>query len=156
MAIERPVSATVDDPELLKRWLYNLWVQLDKPSSGINETNHAALGNLNSDSYTHLTALQAQGLATGFNTALHYHASDRDRANHSGTQVAATISDFFVAVQEAKRMRVFTVATLPGGAVQGDFALVTDAAAPAFLVAVVGGGAVVAPVFYNGAAWVAG
>lgn len=51
-------------------------------------------------------------------------------------------------------MASYTVATLPAG-VQGMRAFVTDAAAPAFLAAVAGGGAVVTPVFYNGAAWVA-
>jgi hypothetical protein len=48
----------------------------------------------------------------------------------------------------------FTVATLPGAPTQGDTAFVTDAAAPAFGAAVAGGGAVVIPVFYNGAAWI--
>ena len=33
-------------------------------------------------------------------------------------------------------------------------AYVTDALAPTYLTAVVGGGAIVTPVFYNGAAWV--
>lgn len=47
----------------------------------------------------------------------------------------------------------YTVATLPAGTV-GMMAYVTDALTPTFLVAVVGGGAVVTPVFYNGSAWV--
>lgn len=51
-------------------------------------------------------------------------------------------------------LKNYTVATLPAG-VRGDVAYVTDALGPTFLVAVVGGGAVVAPVFYNGANWVA-
>jgi preprotein translocase subunit Sec61beta len=46
----------------------------------------------------------------------------------------------------------YTVATLPAGVV-GYVAYVTDALAPAYGVAVAGGGAVVTPVFYNGAAW---
>lgn len=50
----------------------------------------------------------------------------------------------------------FTVATLPAAPSQGSRAYVTDALAPAFLAAVVGGGAVVTPVFFDGAAWVAG
>ena len=54
------------------------------------------------------------------------------------------------------RLSVFTVATLPAGPIQGDQALVTDALAPAFLVAIAGGGAVITPVYYNGANWVAG
>jgi hypothetical protein len=51
-------------------------------------------------------------------------------------------------------LKNYTVATLPTG-VRGDVAYVTDALAPAFLVAIVGGGAVVAPVFYDGTNWVA-
>lgn len=47
----------------------------------------------------------------------------------------------------------YTVATLPAGTV-GDRAYVTDALAPAYGVAVAGGGAVTIPVFYNGAAWI--
>lgn len=52
------------------------------------------------------------------------------------------------------RTGVYTVATLPAG-VQGMRALVTDSLAPAFLAMAVGGGAVVAPVFFNGSQWVA-
>lgn len=51
------------------------------------------------------------------------------------------------------RLKNYTVATLPAG-VQGDLAYVTDALTPAFLVTIVGGGATVAPVFYNGTNWV--
>lgn len=50
--------------------------------------------------------------------------------------------------------RGYTVATLPTGTI-GDRAYVTDALAPTFLTAVVGGGAVVCPVFYDGTNWVA-
>lgn len=52
------------------------------------------------------------------------------------------------------RLKGYTVATLPAGT-QGDTAFCTDLLAPGFLVAAVGGGAVVGPVFYNGGAWVA-
>jgi hypothetical protein len=48
----------------------------------------------------------------------------------------------------------YTVGTLPAGTV-GQIAHATDLLTPAFLTAAVGGGAVVGPVFYNGAAWVA-
>jgi hypothetical protein len=47
----------------------------------------------------------------------------------------------------------YTVATLPAG-ITGMRAYVTDATAPAYNAALVGGGAVKVPVFYNGAAWV--
>jgi hypothetical protein len=36
----------------------------------------------------------ATDLTDGGASTLHYHASDRDRANHTGTQTASTISDF--------------------------------------------------------------
>lgn len=51
------------------------------------------------------------------------------------------------------RFAGYTVATLPAGNA-GDNAYVTDALAPTFLATVVGGGAIVTPVFYNGSAWV--
>jgi hypothetical protein len=47
----------------------------------------------------------------------------------------------------------YTVAGLPAGTL-GMIAHVTDALGPTYLTAVVGGGAVKTPVFYNGAAWV--
>jgi len=50
-------------------------------------------------------------------------------------------------------LKNYTVGTLPVGT-RGDIAYVTDALAPTFLAIVVGGGAVVAPVFYNGANWI--
>lgn len=40
-----------------------------------------------------LTPTQATDLTDGGDSALHYHASDRDRANHTGTQTLSTISD---------------------------------------------------------------
>jgi hypothetical protein len=52
----------------------------------------------------------------------------------------------------------FTVGTLPaaGAGTRGRRAYVTDATAPTFMGPLVGGGAVVTPVFDNGVAWVAG
>jgi len=51
-------------------------------------------------------------------------------------------------------LKNYTVTTLPTGT-QGDTAYVTDALAPTYMTTVVGGGAVVTPVFYNGTNWVA-
>jgi hypothetical protein len=50
----------------------------------------------------------------------------------------------------------YTVATLPAAGTQGRRSWVTNALAPTFLNAPVGGGAVVCPVFDNGTAWVVG
>lgn len=51
------------------------------------------------------------------------------------------------------RLKGYTVATLPTG-VQGDMAFVTDALVPVWGATVVGGGAVVTKVFYNGTNWI--
>lgn len=53
------------------------------------------------------------------------------------------------------KLQAYTVATLPAAGTAGRIAYVTDALAPAFLTAVVGGGAIVTPVFDNGVNWVA-
>jgi len=50
----------------------------------------------------------------------------------------------------------YTVATLPTVGTQGRRAWVTNALAPTFGAAVVGGGAVVIPVFDNGTSWIVG
>jgi hypothetical protein len=51
--------------------------------------------------HTHLltiTAANLNAMDDGVNTALHFHDADRARAVHTGTQLAATISDFDTAV----------------------------------------------------------
>lgn len=53
------------------------------------------------------------------------------------------------------RLPSYTVAALPAG-IAGDRAVVTNALAPVFGSAVVGGGAVTVPVYYTGAAWFVG
>lgn len=59
-------------------------------------------------------------------------------------------------VQLRKQLDVYAVNTLPVAptAVIGQMAYVTDATAPTYLGALVGGGAVKCPVFFNGTAWV--
>lgn len=54
------------------------------------------------------------------------------------------------------RFRVYTVATLPAAGTAGRRAAVSDATAPTYLGALVGGGAVSCSVHDNGAAWVSG
>jgi len=63
--------------------------------------------------------------------------------NASGTLKAAVVGT----------TTAYTVATLPTG-FQGARAFVTDATLPTYLGTLTGGGSVVCPVFYNGAAWV--
>lgn len=84
-----------------------------------------------------------------------------DRAFNVGNGTAnAARSDAFTVFKNGTsvfggpaRLKTYTVVTLPAG-VLGDTAIVTDATAPTYLGALVGGGAVVCPVFYNGSAWV--
>lgn len=64
---------------------------------GTEVGDHAALGSLQggtTDEYYHLTATQHTDLTDSGDSSLHYHSTDRDRANHTGTQSASTISDF--------------------------------------------------------------
>jgi hypothetical protein len=44
---------------------------------------------------------EAVDLTDGGDSTLHYHASDRKRANHTGTQLAATISDLDTVISNA-------------------------------------------------------
>lgn len=44
--------------------------------------------------YQHITSTVKTDLTDGGDTTLHYHATDRNRANHTGTQTSSTISDF--------------------------------------------------------------
>jgi hypothetical protein len=50
--------------------------------------------------YYHLTQAQTTGLTGGSDTSLHFHSADRNRANHTGTQLSSTISDFEEAVDD--------------------------------------------------------
>ncbi len=48
-----------------------------------------------------ITVANLNSLDDGVNSTLHFHDSDRNRANHTGTQLASTISDFNEAAQDA-------------------------------------------------------
>ena len=97
----------ISDPRF-NDWLYRFWKEQSGQTSIVNTivqrttdagTDHATLTNLNSTSYSHPTGAQVTSLTGGADTVLHYHAADRDRANHTGTQTSDTISDFAAAVQ---------------------------------------------------------
>lgn len=79
------------------------WTSISKAGSNLTEIttrNHADLQNINTATYTHLTATDHTDLTDSGNSALHFHSSDRARANHTGTQLATTISDFTEAAQD--------------------------------------------------------
>lgn len=62
-------------------------------------------------STSNLSDAQAALLKGGGDTSLHFHSSDRNRANHTGTQTASTISDLDDFVQA----RVSSAASTGGG-----------------------------------------
>lgn len=80
------------------RWLYLLWRRLTQAGqilwssldfTGSNLTdlltrNHADLQNIDTATYTHLTATNATDLTDGGDSTLHYHATDRALANATG------------------------------------------------------------------------
>lgn len=99
MAKLQPPPATGNDG--FDRWL-RLFVNaalVPTDNEVATGADHTLLQNLNSTNYTHLTSSQAQELTSNASTVLHFHAADRDRANHTGTQTSDTISDFASAVQ---------------------------------------------------------
>jgi hypothetical protein len=64
------------------------WSLIDKTGSNITDIetrNHADLQNINTAIYSHLSAADATDLTDGGESTLHYHASDRDSANFTGT-----------------------------------------------------------------------
>lgn len=61
--------------------------------------------------------------------------------------------DYTIATNDDIKLKEYTVATLPQGT-KGDVAFVNDAASPAFLATVVGGGSAVVRVFHNGSNWI--
>jgi len=79
------------------------------------------------------------------------------RINASGNLlVGTTIDRGTLTVNGTINTLGYTVATLPTAGVAGRRAYVTNALAPTFGAAVAGGGAIVIPVFDNGASWIVG
>ena len=59
-----------------------------------NSTNWNTAYSHSQDGSIHLDSTQKTDLTDSGDSSLHYHSSDRDRSNHTGTQAASTISDF--------------------------------------------------------------
>lgn len=60
----------------------------------------------------HLTAAQSASLIGGSDSTQHYHLADRDRANHTGTQSAATITGLGTASSQSGLSVTITTAKL--------------------------------------------
>jgi len=86
---------------------------------------------------------------TGATEKIRLHSSGGVSVGNTTDPGAANLS-----VTGTVRTQGYTVSTLPAAGVAGRRAYVTDATLPTYLGALVGGGAVVCPVFDNGTAWV--
>lgn len=101
------------------------WINLDFTESNLTDIiarNHNDLNSINGGSTTeryHLTAAQHTDLTDSGESTLHYHASDRDRANHTGTQLLATISDAGTAASQSGLSVTITTAPVTGGGAAG-------------------------------------
>lgn len=87
-------------------WMFKLWQRISRAGefawslisfSGSNITdietrNHADLQNINTANYTHLTEANHTDLTDAGDSALHYHATDRDLANATGNLVVARLN----------------------------------------------------------------
>ena len=120
--IKANITGAAADPADVTRAAFVPWLALtglevaNTPAGGIAATNvQAAINELDAEKaatgHTHtlaagatdvtITAANLNVLDDGANTALHFHDSDRARANHTGTQLSTTISDFTEAAQDA-------------------------------------------------------
>lgn len=131
--IPSPPTQEDDFSYLWRSWLYKAtqaikgvteipWAALDFVGSNITDLetrNHADLQNLNTTNYTHLTETQYVDLTDGGDTTLHKHDADRDRANHTGTQLLATISDAGTAASQSGLSVTVALAKLTGGGTDG-------------------------------------
>jgi hypothetical protein len=70
--------------------------------------------------YYHLKSADYTDLTDAGDSALHYHATDRARANHTGTQLAATISDFAHALLSASHSDTLADSVLAGDMLIGN------------------------------------
>lgn len=90
----KPLSSNIvlNQDDVLDGTTYKRYSQTEKTKLAGIETG-AEVNNISDANVTDLT--------DSGNTSLHYHSSDRDRANHTGTQLASTISDFVTTASAA-------------------------------------------------------
>ena len=101
------------------------WTLIDFTNSSITdilERKHNDLQDKQggtTDEYYHLSLANFTDLTDSGNTTLHYHSDDRNRANHTGTQLLSTISDAGTAASQSGLSTTVTLAALTGGGITG-------------------------------------
>lgn len=78
---------------------------------------------------------------------------DINQAVYNALQASKTTTDELQQQIDNLVPATYTVSTLPVGTI-GSQAIVTDATAPTYLGALIGGGTVVVPVWHNGTIWI--
>lgn len=87
------VSGAPPNPSYVNSWYEILRNLVNNIPENTNHNDLAGLQGGAADEYYHLTQAAHTGLTSGADYTGHFHATDRDRANHTGTQLMATISD---------------------------------------------------------------
>ena len=97
----------------------NLYVSPTEKNKLTNIEENAEVNNISDVNATDLT--------DGGDTTLHYHASDRDRTNHTGTQAISTVSGLQTALDN-KANKDFTLYTQKADVVSDDKIVINDSA----------------------------
>jgi len=132
-------------------WMYRLWKRISTAggfgwdlvdTTGSNLTdletrNHEDLQNINTASYTHLTATDHTDLTDLGDTTLHFHSADRDRANHTGEQAISTVTGLQDALDEKLDIadlpaNIMLYPTTTASDIGGYYKIVTDVDDPDF------------------------
>lgn len=132
-----PPPLSTKDPSVWSAWYIQvkdaintlgaslLWSLIDKTGSNLTDIvtrNHNDLQSVQGGSATeryHLSLTQHSDLTDAGDSALHYHSTDRNRANHTGTQLLATISDAGTAASQSGLSVTITTAPITGGGATG-------------------------------------
>jgi len=97
----------------------NLYVSPTEKNKLTNIEENAEVNNISDTNATDLT--------DGGDTTLHYHSSDRDRTNHTGTQAISTVSGLQTALDN-KANKDFTLYTQKADVVSDDKIVINDSA----------------------------